>query len=397
MLYKPKAAVAVLLAVIGLSLHQAQGTFIELTDFKGEMKLFNDKDHKNVTDFDATVGGHKGPAVHVHTDGPVDSGAGFANITPVHGTLLHELIFTPADNTLFSDFSFRGQLTQAGIVTLTVFDAFGQSFIFHTASEGKDDDIPRFGVISLDGETIDHVVVDAVGFKEFKQVEFSFGNGVATPDGGNTVMLMGGALLALVAAARFRPRKAALFALLALASVGLSSVNATQIHGEIHMGGDVVFNTVDLSSATAVNHWISPLNHLEKAATFGATGDFTVIPSGFEADMAHPWTFSPNTPVTLWSIGAFGFSFDLLNILSITHTGDNFLNILASGTVHATGFDDTHALFSFTVDNPDGLPHLTYSMANATITVPTPDGGSTVMLLGLAISGLGLARRFLTV
>jgi hypothetical protein len=68
---------------------------------------------------------------------------------------------------------------------------------------------------------------------------------------------------------------------------------------------------------------------------------------------------------------------------------------LASGTVHATGFDDTPALFSFTVNNPDGLTHLTYSFANATVTVPTPDGGTTVMLLGAALSVLGIARRFL--
>ena len=32
---------------------------------------------------------------------------------------------------------------------------------------------------------------------------------------------------------------------------------AAQITGEIHMAGDVVFDSVDLSSSTAVNHWIS--------------------------------------------------------------------------------------------------------------------------------------------
>ena len=112
--------------------------------------------------------------------------------------------------------------------------------------------------------------------------------------------------------------------------------------------------------------------------------------------MAHPWTFSPSTPTApLWNVVAFGFSFDLNSIISVTKIGDNFLNVLASGIVHATGFDDTPALFSFTVNNPDGKTHLTYSFANATVTVPTPDGGTTVMLLGAAFGVLGIARRFL--
>ena len=112
--------------------------------------------------------------------------------------------------------------------------------------------------------------------------------------------------------------------------------------------------------------------------------------------MAHPWTFSPSTPTApLWNVAAFGFSFDLTSIISVQKTGDSFLNVLASGIVHATGFDDTPALFSFTVDNPDGKTHLTYSFANATVTVPTPDGGTTVMLLGAAFGVLGIARRFL--
>ena len=68
------------------------------------------------------------------------------------------------------------------------------------------------------------------------------------------------------------------------------------------------------------------------------------------------------------------YSFDLASVTSVTKIGDNFLNILASGTVHATGFDDTPALFSFTVNNPDGLTHLTYSFANATVTIPTLGG-----------------------
>jgi hypothetical protein len=181
----------------------AKATFVENTDFKNEAFLFNDQAHHGVNDFTATVGGHAGPAVDIHAEGKIDSGAGFANIKPTSPSdPLVLLIFTPQDNTLFSDFSFRGQLTQAGFVTLTVVDSDGNSFFFTTQSEGKDDDIPRFGVISLDGETIDHITLRADSFKEFKQVEFSFGTG-GVPDGGATVMLLGAALSTLGLARRF--------------------------------------------------------------------------------------------------------------------------------------------------------------------------------------------------
>ena len=163
-----------------------------------------------------------------------------------------------------------------------------------------------------------------------------------------------------------------------LLSWGLFSqqIQARQIAGEIHLGGDVVLDSVDLSSSTTVNHWISTANHVEKATTFGATGDFAAIPTGVEADMAHPWTFSPSTPTApLWNIPAFGFSFDLTSVISVTHQGNNFINVLADGTIHATGFDDTPGLFSFTVSNPDGNLHLTFAFAAETVNgtpPPTP-------------------------
>jgi protein with PEP-CTERM/exosortase system signal len=201
-----------------------------------------------------------------------------------------------------------------------------------------------------------------------------------------------------------KPISKTILAVLAIGmlSCGVFSQQAQAAHlvGEIHMAGDVIFDTPNLGSSTTVETSISVQGSLNKATTFGATGDFAIVPALTEADMAHPWTFSPSTPTApLWDLTMAGFpiSFDLETILSITRIGENFLNILARGTVHATGFDDTTALFSFTVNNPDGLTHDTYGFANATITtqIPVPDGGTTVMLLGVAIGALGMARRFL--
>jgi hypothetical protein len=113
--------------------------------------------------------------------------------------------------------------------------------------------------------------------------------------------------------------------------------------------------------------------------------------------MANPWIFDPSTPTPgLWNIPLFGFSFDLTSVTSVSHTDNSFLNILASGVLHGTGFDDTPGMFSFTVSNPDGLPHRAFAFAAEIVAVPNvPDGGTTVMFLGAALSVIGMARRCL--
>jgi hypothetical protein len=65
-------------------------------------------------------------------------------------------------------------------------------------------DFARLGVISTDGETIKSVTVDG-NFNEVKQIAFSPASGVTIPDGGETLMLLGGALCILGVARRFLP------------------------------------------------------------------------------------------------------------------------------------------------------------------------------------------------
>ena len=186
-------------ALTGALTFSANATFIVNTDFKGEVKMFNDVANKDVSMFKGFVGGNHSsfPNIDITTTGNVNTGSGFSTIKPIKDGSLTQLIFTPENDLLFSDFSFRGQLVAQGDVTLIVQDAAGdpsQTFTFGPFK--KDQDFARQGIISLDGETIKSITLESAGFKEVKQIEWSFASG-RVPDGGSTAMLLGGALAAL--------------------------------------------------------------------------------------------------------------------------------------------------------------------------------------------------------
>ena len=196
-------------ALTGALTLSASATFIVDPNPGGE-KLFIDVANKDVSDFQGFVGANNSSAPHVgiHTTGNVDTGSGFANIKPTKGGSLTELVFTPADPTLFGDFSFRGQLNGAagGTVTVTVQDNSAnppQTFTF--TGLGKNKDFARQGIISLDGETIQSVTLTS-DFKEVKQIEFSLAGGHAVPDSGATAMLLGSGLAAIGLVRRYVKR-----------------------------------------------------------------------------------------------------------------------------------------------------------------------------------------------
>jgi hypothetical protein len=143
------------------------------TDFK------NDSANKDVSTFTGTVGGHAGTDVTVDTIGNIDSGAGFSTITPIKGGTLTSLTFTPADDTLFTDFSFRGQLNpvgDTGVINVTWTDSLGTSdTLTFNDIPGPDKDFNRLGIVSTDEFLKSVVITTAAGesFDEFKQVQFS--------------------------------------------------------------------------------------------------------------------------------------------------------------------------------------------------------------------------------
>jgi hypothetical protein len=112
--------------------------------------------------------------IHVTTNVLSDYASGNATITPIKDVTLTDLNFTPVNDLLFDAFSFRGQLLSAGDITVKVTDSLGTVFTFTDSVAKANQDFDRYGVYSLDGETIKNVeLIDADGFKEAKQ--FAFG------------------------------------------------------------------------------------------------------------------------------------------------------------------------------------------------------------------------------
>ena len=189
-----------------------------------------------------------------------------------------------------------------------------------------------------------------------------------------------------------------LLAVLAIAfvSCGLLSqqAQATSITGEIQFAGTVEFNTTDLSTATQVNTWFDVFgNPGVISVAFGNTGDFVGIAPGTFVTMATPWIFNPSTPTpNFWSVG--GFTFNLLSATVVTQTS-TFLDITGTGIISGNGFTPTVGQFAFSVQNAGGGRHATFSFSANEVEVP--DGGSTVALLGLALTGIEVLRRKLRI
>lgn len=133
----------------------------------------------DVSSFSGTVGSD---VVNITTVGNVDTAAGNATIKPIKQGTLTILTFTPVNGSLFDSFSFRGQLLEAGTVTVTVQDNqrdAAQTFNFNVAHANQD--FPRLGIIAAigSGETIRSVSIsDSGGFKEAKQFEFDVAGAV---------------------------------------------------------------------------------------------------------------------------------------------------------------------------------------------------------------------------
>jgi hypothetical protein len=167
------------------------------------------------------------------------------------------------------------------------------------------------------------------------------------------------------------------------------AAHAIPITGTIDMNGTATLNDTFLGSATAATAFSGATVGGAPTGAFAGTFGASVTWSGFSWPsnvlVAPLWTFV---------FGANTYSFDLANV-SVFSQSNSFLNLMGSGTLHVTGFDDTPGLWSFTISNSGGGEHsnFEFTFANSQTAAGVPDGGMTVAFLGIAFVGLAGLRR----
>jgi len=177
---------------------------------------------------------------------------------------------------------------------------------------------------------------------------------------------------------------------LALGATKASAAN--QLSGTINFGSTspIQLNAATFPAVTAIdfqnipgnpNAVVIPGSTLDFALLVGQTAEFLDFTIG--APMPNEWHLSLMP----------GISFDL-NTSANLSTDNVFLGISGTGIVHAPSFDDTPGTFTLTASRSGGSEQISFSFAASTTATPTPDGGSTAVLLGAGLLGMGaLARR----
>ena len=175
-------------------------------------------------------------------------------------------------------------------------------------------------------------------------------------------------------------------AAVAVAVAFTSTVQAVPqpLTGNIGFAGSAVLNSSDVSTATKVVSWNSTVVNSE-------SGSFTSISLGSAVLLASPWSFNSGVLNNFWQVG--GFTFDLSSS-SIFSLAGGFMNVVIAGTVSGNGYAATAFSGSFQVSNPSANGATTFTERLSFNSVP--DGGTTVLLLGAALSGLALVKRKLT-
>jgi hypothetical protein len=167
-----------------------------------------------------------------------------------------------------------------------------------------------------------------------------------------------------------------------------SNARAIPINGTVSLTGSVKLDTGDPATADSVTTWFN-------TKVEDADGDFGIfLSSGDPVTFTEPWVFDPSTPTSpLWTAG--GFTFDLASstINAQFAVGPlHFLNVSGTGTASGNGYEPTSGAWSFTTQNPSSAGRFSFSAATASHGV-VPDSGSTLVLLGIALAGVGLIRR----
>lgn len=181
--------------------------------------------------------------------------------------------------------------------------------------------------------------------------------------------------------------------IITLVSIAAFAVALTQtargvpITGIIGFSGTAQLDGQTVGTSTEVLAWHG--NNI----TGVTSGSFAGL-TGSPVILAAPWFFNSGLKNNFWTVA--GFTFNLTSS-SVSSTSAKSITIALAGTVVSSiaGLDPTAFIGNFTVQDPSsingGVFSYTESMSFGSAAVP--DGGNTVLLLGVACIGIFLFKR----
>ena len=185
---------------------------------------------------------------------------------------------------------------------------------------------------------------------------------------------------------------------LALASFALTA-QAIPVSGGISFAGGYTSNTGNLNTATAFTSFTNVISTGSTGTLAPGTSGLTPFtPAVITAFNGFTFGTAPGgagsiTPVLIWTgSGTNGVTttFTLNSIFTVDHNPFDTVVIVGLGNFTETGFDNTPGTFIFSANQAGGT--FSFSLSQAAL---APDGGTTALLLGLGLVGMGLsARRF---
>jgi VPDSG-CTERM motif len=185
-------------------------------------------------------------------------------------------------------------------------------------------------------------------------------------------------------------------AAIATVALGLGGIaQAVPISGDITFAGGVSLNTSSAGTATEVLSWTGP-GGTGLPVVISDDGSFSGITPGTTAMFASPWFFNSGAVTALFTVG--GFTYDLTSS-KIAFQGGSPAGVVVDGigSISGNGLDPEAMTWSFSTTDPSALgvdaAIFSFQVAAGTTGGTVPDGGTTAMLLGLGVLGLGLLKK----
>ncbi|HEY1788156.1 MAG TPA: VPDSG-CTERM sorting domain-containing protein [Verrucomicrobiae bacterium] len=181
----------------------------------------------------------------------------------------------------------------------------------------------------------------------------------------------------------------------AMVVLGVGGIaQAVPISGDITFAGGVTLNTSSAGTAAEVLNWTGP-GGTGLPLVISDDGSFSGIAPGTTATFASPWFFNSGSVTALFTVG--GFTYNLTSS-HIIYQGGNPAGVVVDGigSISGNGLDSEAMDWSFSTSDPSalGVDAAVFSFQVAAGTTGTvPDGGTTAMLLGLGVLGLGLLKK----